>query len=97
MPGKRYDRQFKLAAAKLVSDGEMPVRQISEELEVPDNTLRRWAMEYEKNGEAAFPGSGSPTLNKDYQILKLKKQVEELTLENDLLKKFQAFLRQNKA
>jgi transposase-like protein len=97
VPGKRYDRQFKLAAAKLVSDGEMPVRQISEELEVPDNTLRRWAMEYEKNGEAAFPGSGSPTLNKDYQILKLKKQVEELTLENDLLKKFQAFLRQNKA
>ena len=97
MPGKRYDSQFKLAAARLVLDGDMPVKQISEELGIPDNTLRRWASEYEKNGEAAFPGSGSPTRNKDYEILKLKKQVEELELENNLLKKFRAFLRQNKA
>lgn len=48
MLGTRYDRQFKLAAAKLVPDEEMPVRQISEEPEVPDNTLRRRSAEYEK-------------------------------------------------
>lgn len=95
MPGKRYDRQFKLAAAKLVLEGEIPTKQISEELDVPDNTLRRWATEYEREGEAAFPGSGSPTKNKDYEILKLKKQIEELEMENDLLKKFRAFLKQN--
>lgn len=56
MPGKRYDRQFKLAAARLALSGETPVKDISDDLEVPDNTLRRWASEYEKDGEDAFPG-----------------------------------------
>ena len=46
MPGKRYDSQFKLSAARLVLEGEIPVKEIAEQLEVPDNTLRRWACEY---------------------------------------------------
>ena len=97
MPGKRYDRQFKLAAARLVLEGEHPVKEIAEELQMKDCTLRRWAKEYEENGEAAFPGSGSPNINKDYEILKLKKENQELQAENELLKNFRAFLRQNPA
>lgn len=92
MPGKRYDRQFKLSAARLVLEGEMPVKDISEQLEVPTNTLRRWADEYSKNGEDAFPGKGKPIQNKDYEILKLKKENEELKKENEILKKFRALL-----
>ena len=53
--------------------------------------------EYKNDGEAAFPDSGSPKINKDYEILKLKKQIEELETENDLLKKFRGFLKQNYA
>lgn len=96
MPGKRYDRQFKLSAARLVLSGEIPVKEISEQLEVPDNTLRRWASEYERDGEGAFPGKGKPIVNKDYEILKLKKENEELRKENELLKKFRAFLRRSR-
>lgn len=33
MPGKRYDRQFKLAAARYVLSGEMPVVELSEQLD----------------------------------------------------------------
>lgn len=86
MPGKRYDRLFKLSAARLVLEGEVPVKEISEQLEVPDNTLRRWAAEYGRDGEAAFPGKGKPVVNKDYEILKLKKENEELRKEVELLK-----------
>ena len=95
MPGKRYDRQFKLSAAALVLEGEIPVKVLSEQLDVPDSTLRRWASEYEENGESAFPGKGKPVPNKDYEILRLKKENEELRRENGLLKKFRAFLRQS--
>lgn len=97
MPGKRYDRQFKLAAARLVLEGEHPVKEIADELDLKDCTLRRWVQEYEKNGEAAFPGSESPRISKDYEILKLKKENEELKAENVLLKNFRAFLRRNLA
>lgn len=83
---KRYDRQFKISAAKVVLSGEMTVRGLSEELGIKDSTLRRWACEYDEMGEAAFPGNGSPKTNKDYEIVKLRKKVEELERENEMLK-----------
>ena len=78
MPGKRYDRQFKLSAARLVLEGEIPVKGLSDQLNVPCCTLRRWAAEYEADSEDAFLGSGNPVANKDYETLKLKKACEAL-------------------
>ena len=48
-------------------------------------------------GEAAFPGNGSPEVNKDYEIVKLRKKVEELERENELLNDSRAFLSQDHA
>lgn len=94
---KRYDKQFKVAAARVVLGGEMRVVDLAKELGIKDSTLRRWAQEYEEMGDAAFPGNGSPKVNKDYEVAKLRKEVEELERENDLLKNFRAFLSQDHA
>lgn len=94
---KRYDKQFKVAAARVVLSGEMRVVDLAKELGIKDSTLRRWAQEYEEMGDAAFPGNGSPKVNKDYEIVKLRKKVEELERENELLKNFRAFLSQDHA
>ena len=83
---KRYDRQFKASAAKVVLSGEMAVKGLSEELGIKDSTLRRWAREYEEMGDGAFPGNGSPKINKDYEIAKLRKKVEEPGRESGILK-----------
>ena len=94
---KRYDRQFKVSAAKAVLSGEMTVKGLSEELGIKDSTLRRWAREYEGMGDGAFPGNGSPKINRDYEIVKLKKRVEELERENEMLKNFRALLSRDRA
>lgn len=94
---KRHDKQFKVAAARVVLGGEMRVVDLAKELGIKDSTLRRWAQEYEEMGDAAFPGNGSPKVNKDHEIVKLRKKVEELERENDLLKNFRAFLSQDHA
>lgn len=94
---KRYDRQFKVSAAKVVLSGEMTVKDLSEELGIKDWTLRRWAREYEEMGDDAFPGNGSPKINKDYEIVKLRKKVEEPGRENGILKNLRAFLSQDHA
>lgn len=73
---KRYDRQFKVSATKVVLSGEMTVKDLSEELGTKDSTLRRWAREYEEMGDDAFPGNGSPKIDKDHEIVKPKKKVE---------------------
>lgn len=97
MPGKRYGRHFKLSAARLVLEGEVPVKGLSDQLDAPCCTLRRWAAEYEADGEDAFPGSGNPVANKGCERLKLKKENEELRKEVAILKKNRAFLRQAQA
>ena len=94
---KRHDKQFKVAAARVVLSGEMRVVDLAKELGIKDSTLRRWAQEYEEMGDAAFPGNGSPKVNKDYEVVKLGKKVGELERENDLLKNFRAFLSQDHA
>lgn len=94
---KRYDRQLKVAAARVVLGGEMRVVDLAKELGIKDSTLRRWAQEYEEMGDAAFPGNGSPKVNRDHEIVRLGKRVEELERENDLLKNFRAFLSQDHA
>ena len=94
---KRYDKQFKIAAARVVLGGEMGAVDLARELGIKDSTLRRWAQEYEEMGENAFPGNGSPKVNKDYEIVKLRKKIEELERENELLKNFRGFLSQDHA
>ena len=73
---KRYDRQFKASAAKAALSGETTAKDLLEELGIKDSTLRRWACEYEEMGDDAFPGNGSPKIDKDHEIAKLKKKVE---------------------
>ena len=94
---KRYDKQFKIAAARGVLGGEMRAVDLARELGIKDSTLRRWAQEYEEMGENAFPGNGSPKVNKNYEIVKLRKRIEELERENELLKNFRAFSSQGHA
>ena len=55
------------------------------------------ACECEEMGDGAFPGNGSPKINKDYEIVKLKKKVEELERESEILKNLRAFLSQGHA
>lgn len=94
---KRHDRRLKVAAARVVPGGEMRVVDLAREPGAKDSTLRRWAREYGGMGDAAFPGNGSPKVNKDYEIAKLRKKVEGLERENEPLKNFRAFLSQDHA
>ena len=70
---------------------------LARELGIKDSTLRWRAQEYEEMGENAFPGNGSPKVNKDYEIAKLRKSIEEFERENGLLNNFRAFLSQDHA
>lgn len=94
---KRCDKQFKIAAARVVLGGEMRAVDLAREPGIKDSPLRRWAQEYGEMSETAFPGNGSPKVDKDYEIVKLRKRIEELERENELLNNFRAFSSQGHA
>ena len=93
MARRSYDKQFKMAAVKLVLEDDMTVAEVSKELSIHYNTLYRWISEYEEYGESAFPGHGTALYSYQYEIKKLKVENLELRKELELLKKFQAFLK----
>ena len=93
MSRKSYDKQFKVAAVKLVLEDDFSVSEVSKELSIHYNSLYRWVREYEKYGEDAFPGHGSPQISYQTEIRKLEKENEDLRKELEMLKKFRAFLK----
>lgn len=97
MKRARYDKQFKVAAVQLAGEPGTSVNEVAAALSISASSLRRWINEYDEYGESAFPGSGNALFNSTYEIKKLEKQVKELEMENDILKKLQVFLKQNHA
>lgn len=93
MPRRRFDRNFKLAAVKLVVNDELPVSDVAKQLDIHYNSLYRWIREYEDYGESAFPGHERALYNYQYEINKLKSENKHLQVELELLKKFRAFLK----
>ena len=97
MGRKVFDRQFKIAAVKLVLEDRIPVAEVAKGLSIHCNSVYRWINEYEEFGESAFPGHDSALYNSQYVIKKLQRENKALREELALLKKFQAFLKRKNA
>lgn len=94
---KRCAKQFKVAAARVALGAETRVVDPAKGLGIEDPTLRRRAQEHGETGDAAFPGNGSPRVDRDCETVRLGKRVEEPGRENDLLKNFRALSSQGHA
>lgn len=66
MTRRKFDRNFKLAAVKLVVNDELPVSEIAKQLDIHYNSLYRWIREYEDYGESAFLVHGCALYNYQY-------------------------------
>jgi transposase len=85
--GKRYDREFKVAAAKLVTEKRYTPREAASSLGVKPSTLQYWVKIY---------GQGPRQEAETMETLRMKnKQLEaenqRLKLEREILKKATAF------
>lgn len=83
-----YDKQFKMVAVKHAQSVEPFVSEAAKTLGISGGTLRRWINEYDQYGESAFPEHGNALFNFTYEVKKLQKQIEELKLENEILKNY---------
>jgi Transposase and inactivated derivatives len=87
---KRYDREFKLSAVKLVQDSGRSVSSIARELGVSENALFIWKKKYLEDSNNAFPGKGHIKPEEE-ENRRLKKELAHVTMERDILKKAVAF------
>lgn len=81
---KKYDNDFKTLIVELVKSGRT-VKEVSVEYCLSDSMIRRWRREYEVR-------SGDFTKKKDLsleeiELKALRKELRDVTMERDILKK----------
>jgi len=87
MKKKRYSKEFKLEAVKLLDSSDQTGDEIAKELGIKRNQLYKWREELIKKGDAAFQGPGRKPSNQDDQVTRLKKENDRLKEELEILKK----------
>ena len=90
MERRRFTREFKLEAAKLVSERGVSIAQAARDLDISGPVLRRWVKEFASDPQEAFPGHGQQKADQA-ELTRLRREVAKLKAERDILKKAAAY------
>ena len=84
---KTFSREFKLEAVRLLERGDRPAADIARELGIKRNQLYKWRERSSAKGQEAFPGKGRRTPDQEAEVARLKRELERVKEERDILKK----------
>ena len=87
---RRFSREFKLEAVKLVTERGVLAAQAARDLGVHANVLRAWVRELRADPAQAFPGLGTQK-PEDAEVTRLRREVARLKMERDILKEAAAY------
>ena len=79
---KRFDKDFKLSAVRMVTEGGQSASEVARSLGIHPNMLYNWKHKYANDGEKAFPGTGHLT-----EMAALRRKLKDVEMERDILKK----------
>jgi transposase len=90
MERRKFTREFKLEAVRLIKDRGVSYAQAAQDLGVHPTQLRGWAKQFADDPAQAFPGQGQMK-PEQAEIARLKREVIKLKAERDILKKAAAY------
>jgi transposase len=90
MQRRKFGREFKIEAVRLIRDRGVSVAQAARDLDVHENVLRKWVRDHAADPAQAFPGHGQ-IKPEQLEIERLKREVAKLRAERDILKKAAAY------
>jgi len=80
---KKYDREFREGAVRIVEESGKPIAQIARDLGVNEGTLGNWVA----RAREAREGRGDLSKNDLEELKRLRAEVAELRMERDVLKR----------
>ena len=83
---RTYSKEFKQETVRLVVEAGHHIPDVARDLDIEHSVIRRWVREYRKNSTDAFPGHGK-LLPADEEIRQLKRELQRVKMERDILKK----------
>ena len=90
MQRRKFSREYKLEAVKLVRDRGVGVAQAARDLDVHENVLRKWVRDFGADPVQSFSGNGNMK-PEQLEIERLRREVTKLKAERDILKKAAAY------
>lgn len=90
MGRRQFAREFKIEAVRLVRDRGVSIAQASRDLDVHENVIRKWVRDFAADPAQAFPGHGAMK-PEQAEIERLRREVQKLKAERDILKKAAAY------
>ena len=79
---KRFDRDFKIAAVKMVTEEGQKASEVARSLGIHANMLYSWKRKYAESGDKAFVGKGHLT-----EMAVLRRKLRNAETELEILKK----------
>ena len=83
---RKYDPEFKREAVRLVLEEGIPLARVARDLGVNENMLRRWKSQFLDDPVNVFPGKGH-LKPPDEELRRLRRELDDVTQERDILKK----------
>jgi transposase len=91
---RKYDKQFKDEAVRLVTEGGRPVADVARSLGIHENLLHTWKRKHKEDPAGSFPGKGHLKPQAE-ELRKLQKENANLKEEREILKKALAIFSKN--
>lgn len=89
MEGRKYrkfDREFKLEAVRLATEGGRGVAEVARSLDIHENLLRKWKAQFSDDPEGSFPGKGRLKPEEE-ELRRLQRENASLKEDREILKK----------
>ena len=87
---RKHTAEFKREAISMVINQNLSIAEVSRRLDLSQSLLHKWKLQFETQGEQAFPGKGQQTAQ-EAEVARLRREVEQLRMERDILKKAAQF------
>jgi len=91
IPSAVYTRELREEAVKMIIEGGMKASEVARILSIPKSTITYW-IRAEKKGRLSCVGSSKkPMSETEMEILNLKRELAQVKMERDFLKKASAY------
>jgi transposase-like protein len=91
IPNAVYTRELREEAVKMITEGGMKASEVARILSIPKSTITYW-IRAEKKGKLSGVGSSKkPLTETEMEILNLKRELAQVKMERDFLKKASAY------
>ena len=81
---RKFDQDFKEGAVRLVRETGKPIAQVARDLGIVPGTLENWVAKVRRAGVG---GDGRRCEDERAEVVRLRRQVAELRMERDVLKR----------